>query len=217
MADGARAMIAYKESLRDSVYDNLRVKLNLNHGPTTRSIVPPDKNPPQYDVPEHFDRTETVETNLRYELDYSYGPLLKTKWGQLAPFNNFRADGSPTGCVATSIGQIMAYYKHPIQMSLHNAIWNIESNYLWDQYSNYTNGWSPEAAANVSQLMSDIGQLVFMEYHPYPEGSSAKSKRYAQGAFQFLGYNCNDRRCTDITSSIRFRDSRGKSGFDERG
>lgn len=187
MADGARAMIRYKESLRDSLLYSLRTKLGLNQTAGTKAIDDPNLKPPQYDVPEHFDRTETVETNLRYELDYSYGPLLKTEWWQWTPFNDFRPDNAPAGCVATAMGQIMNYHKHP-------------QGYLWNQYSNNTWGWSSAAAANVSHLMSDIGVQVHMEYDI--EGSDASSKRFAQQAFQSFRYHCDDRQDKNISSSI---------------
>ena len=40
------------------------------------------------------------------------GPLLETKWHQDKPFNNFRGDGAPTGCVATATAQILVYNEH---------------------------------------------------------------------------------------------------------
>lgn len=112
LASGARAMIAYKETLRDSIYHALRAKLGLINGMNTKAPLPGD-GAPNYDVPERFDRTETVATNIRNKVDYQYGPLLKTKWNQYAPFNNFRTDNSLAGCVAIAIGQIMAYHKYP--------------------------------------------------------------------------------------------------------
>lgn len=203
MANGARAMIAYKESLRDSVYDALRVKLGIAGTIATKgideSLDPNDRpTPPQYDVPEHFDRTETVAENLRYVVDYQYGPLLKTQWWQWAPFNNFRTDGSPTGCVATAIGQIMAYHKYPASIS--NSLFT--STYLWDQYSTspYESAWTSEAAASVSQLMCDIGQLVHMTYAP--DGSGASCQDYGKQAFNLLGYSCTEHEQTSLTSKI---------------
>lgn len=39
------------------------------------------------------------------------GPLLKTKWHQEAPFNDFQENGYYAGCVAVATGQILTYNK----------------------------------------------------------------------------------------------------------
>ncbi len=51
---------------------------------------------------------------------YSYvNPLIQTKWGQSTPYNSLcpREDGDKclTGCVATSMAQILYYYRYPLQ------------------------------------------------------------------------------------------------------
>lgn len=42
------------------------------------------------------------------------GPLLKTRWSQQAPYNNYCKNGNaPAGCVPVATAQIMAYFKKP--------------------------------------------------------------------------------------------------------
>ena len=40
-------------------------------------------------------------------------PLLKTKWDQDSPYNNFCPSGCPTGCVATATAQVLRYLEWP--------------------------------------------------------------------------------------------------------
>ncbi|MBO4849932.1 MAG: C10 family peptidase [Prevotella sp.] len=40
-------------------------------------------------------------------------PMLKTTWGQGAPYNNLCPEGCPTGCVATAATQVLKYFKWP--------------------------------------------------------------------------------------------------------
>ena len=81
----ALAAVIAKEQLRDSVCDVLQTKLGLNGTGKTKVVIDPNDpfTPPDYGVPEHFDRTETVELYPYYENEYEYGPLMKTKWGQV--------------------------------------------------------------------------------------------------------------------------------------
>ena len=52
-------------------------------------------------------------------LPASVQPLLKTKWSQFAPYNDYcpTLDGvrCPTGCVATPMAQVMYYHSWPLQ------------------------------------------------------------------------------------------------------
>ncbi len=56
---------------------------------------------------------ETNEINEPKANSYSGTPntlaMLKTKWRQGAPFNNFRTDGAPAGCVAIATAQIIEF------------------------------------------------------------------------------------------------------------
>lgn len=51
----------------------------------------------------------------------SVGPLITTKWGQDAPYNNgypqVNGINCATGCVATAMAQIINYHKHPNGMT----------------------------------------------------------------------------------------------------
>lgn len=92
------------------------------------------------------------------------GPHLKTQWDQWAPYNNqvphFCPGGgrAPTGCVATALAQIAAYYK---RQPKDNSYY-----YNYDAMLKYTKiPYTDQVASNyVSKLMVDIGIGVDMNY-----------------------------------------------------
>lgn len=49
------------------------------------------------------------------EVATTISPLINTKWGQSPLYNHYTPGNSPTGCVATSMAQIMNYWKWPKQ------------------------------------------------------------------------------------------------------
>jgi hypothetical protein len=112
--------------------------------------------------------------------------LLQTQWGQNWPYNllcpynpsalNYTGDYyDPTGCVATSMAQIMYYWHYP-------------TNYDWaDMPLVYTKAYNSTGNQAVSQLMSDIGQNVSMLYAP--TGSSAYSGDAANAFVYSFGYS----------------------------
>jgi hypothetical protein len=73
-----------------------------------------------------------------------YGPLLQTKWGQELGIYGSELGNSPAGCVATAIGQVMYFYKFPVQGYGTKTLINnygshyanfAEREYLWESMS----------------------------------------------------------------------------------
>ena len=111
-------------------------------------------------------------------------PLVNTKWDQGTPFNDLcpevhEGEHTVTGCVATAIAQVLAYWKHPQQgRGRHYYWWNPTPSsrfdwggdltghvYDWDNMLvDYSNGYTDEQAQAVARLMSDIGVSVNMLY-----------------------------------------------------
>lgn len=120
-------------------------------------------------------------------------PLIHSKWGQWAPFNDLcptNADGTkvPTGCVATAMAQIMYYHRWPkhgkgekeYTTSIDNTKITLSANfaettYQWDKMvDDYSQpDISEEARRAVAQLMLDCGISVSMNYEV--DGSGAQS------------------------------------------
>lgn len=109
-------------------------------------------------------------------------PLLKTKWNQWPHYNALCPGGSPTGCTATAMTQVMKFWNHPERGSgfhsyNHATYGTLSANfgnttYLWNQMPNEIN--SPNNA--VATLMYHAGVSVNMGYSP--EGSNAHVLSY---------------------------------------
>lgn len=192
------------ESLRDSVYDNLRAKMGLASWQT--KIPPTDPLPnPGFPDPSEYNRTETVERYPYYEIEYEHGPLLKTKWGQRWPYDTEVVKthaGCPVGCVAVAMAQIMAYHKYPTYFS------PTGHTYLWDQfgmiYTDYDK-WTSDAIASVGYLMADLGLPRYLDITYGSDGSSAERQKIV-GAFNAFGYACGsltDYSVSKITEEVK--------------
>ena len=115
-------------------------------------------------------------------------PLLKTKWHQRTPYNDYcpTLDGvrCPTGCVATAVAQVMYYHQWPLQgRGSKSYYWGegkttlsadfSQSEYRWDlMLPEYDDTADAEAKHQVAQLMSDVGIAFTMNYHPEGSGSA---------------------------------------------
>lgn len=98
------------------------------------------------------------------------GPLLQSKWNQIAPYNALCPRGDPTGCVATAMAQIMKYWSYPAHgagfHSYNHAVYGtISANigndaYAWSAMPNAVTSANPAVAA----LMFDAGVSIDMQY-----------------------------------------------------
>lgn len=135
-----------------------------------------------------------VERKANYK--ESVEPMLKTEWGQGAPFNNLTptyTSGSKeehyvTGCVATAMAQVLRYHEYPAKGKGYNK-WlfypngenadavstrvNFTSTYDWDNMiKSYEGKYTDEQAKAVATLMRDCGAASSMQYTPSGSGST---------------------------------------------
>ena len=138
------------------------------------------------------------------------GPLLTTKWNQDMPFNGLLANDYVTGCVATSVAQIMKYHNWPVQgegvlewygnfsgehevvdLSTYTYDWeNMLDEYpvAWDEAGNpVPDGYNETQAAAVATLMRDCGYAVDMSYST--EGSGAVTAKAVGALFEHFKYS----------------------------
>lgn len=122
-----------------------------------------------------IDSDDCVETFIGHVVNIYDDCILTTHWSQYLPYSlntplcQDTDMHKPTGCVATSMAQVMNYWEHPA-----NYDWNI----LLDSYptsATTTSAWE------VAGLMRDIGNEVNMIYGC--NGSSATSNA-AKNAFK---------------------------------
>lgn len=138
-------------------------------------------------------------------------PLIKTKWGQGAPYNNmcpeYTVGGTTrryvTGCVATSMAQVMNYHGYPTKGTgstsyrytpQGGATLTLRANfgttsYDWanmvDDYSK--GGYTTAQAEAVATLMSHCGIAVHMNYNA--SGSGAMSHVACRALKKYFNYS----------------------------
>ena len=127
--------------------------------------------------------------------------LLTTVWGQDAPFYDqcpkIGSGQSVTGCMATSIAQVINYQEYPSQFegyysyndfgttrSMDLSAVSIDYSLLIDNYSR--NQGTTEQRAEVAELMHAVGHAINMNYGV--ESSGAITDLAWQGLLNYLGY-----------------------------
>lgn len=148
--------------------------------------------------------------NASAETSSALAPLLgNIEWDQTSPYNNMcpRYDSvhvAATGCVATAMAQVMAYYKYPKQLKAdipgYVNRWNgipmeiptitqEEGIYDWDnmlpKYNKEANATQQQKDA-VAKLMYHCGAAVQMNYGP-ESGAAVSSSKLAK----YFGYDAD--------------------------
>lgn len=152
-------------------------------------------------------------------------PLLQSKWGQGAPFNNncptYTKNGvtshAVTGCVATAMAQVMRYHQWPTKGTgshSYNFAMNNDSTdmrqlssqfsshtYNWSQMPHETNSCTSTQQSQLAQLLLDCGVSANMTYG----SSSATSSQFVIPAMtSHFGYDGGikvfHRNCFSLTS-----------------
>ena len=125
----------------------------------------------------------------RVQARHVIAPLIQTKWNQGAPYNKYcpeiNSERTVTGCVATSMAQVMYYYKYPgeectsipgyttrteqLELSALEAT-SFNWNAMTTTYSSTATG---EAADAVAKLMQYCGWALQMDYGTGSSGGSS--------------------------------------------
>lgn len=136
-------------------------------------------------------------------------PLIQTKWGQEAPFNDLCPvrgnERTVTGCVATSMAQVLFYNKYPARGcggtnsvtvpydDPDGDVYELNFDELTfaydDMLPDYSDGYTEEQGLAVAQLMYACGIAANMHYDVKSVGGSGTLSNYAQtGLNNFLGF-----------------------------
>ncbi len=104
-------------------------------------------------------------------------PLLTTTWDQLNGYNTYCPSGTPTGCVATAMAQIMNYYEFPVTgVSWHTYTHDVhgtqsaifqDGNYQWSSMGNTSGNTA------IAWLMYHCGVSVDMDYDASGSGATS--------------------------------------------
>ena len=130
---------------------------------------------------------KAISTNNAVETEAKKGaffaktvaPLLKTTWSQDAPYNAL-IGYKYTGCVATTLSQILKYHEWPVQGMGKVSYVNVSDNRTLSANLNLSHyDWanmlpSYDASAHpnqtqrnaIAKLMNDVGLAARMQYHP---------------------------------------------------
>jgi len=149
-------------------------------------------------------KTSSPEWDLLLNQNFTDGlktvePLIKTKWNQSRYYNDLcPASASapygygghvPTGCVATTMAQIMKYHEYPQQgiganTYIHPSYGTLSASY---GSTDYNWGSMPVSATTVNSaiatLMYHCGVAVEMDYNPEASGAQSESVPYALQKF----------------------------------
>lgn len=123
-------------------------------------------------------------------------------WHQDYPFNDLcpriRNQACPSGCVATAIAIIMKYHSYPDHGTgslpaydygsgrYHMDGHDLGHTYHWDMMPDRAKSFSKEEAAEIAQLLFDVGVMCQMDYSP--QGSGAVSNSPLKMA-RYFGYD----------------------------
>lgn len=125
--------------------------------------------------------------STRAERD-AIAPLLTTRWNQSAPYNNLcptdeNMNLCVTGCVATSMAQVVNYHEWPTKLKDqvfdykwrsqgYNLRWTFKGEFDYaNMLDDYRNGYDDVQATAVAQLMKACGYAVEMDYSPSASGA----------------------------------------------
>lgn len=128
-------------------------------------------------------QTSASEANLADSKE-AIPQLMKSEWGQSAPFNNLCPMGAsgrcPAGCVATAMAQVFYYHKYPVKAigkgsctyggkTYAQDLSGIE--YAWDKMLPKYDTPSGVGSEDVATLLYDCGLSIGMNYDDNGSGS----------------------------------------------
>lgn len=150
----------------------------------------------EYEEEERSSLKSGATTNNEEAFEKTIEPLIKTKWGQGAPYNYLLFDDKmPTGCVATAMAQIMYYHQHPQKSEDIPAYTDSYGNekpgltaceFKWEDMQLVYDD-SADNGEEVSRLMLYCGQAVKMDYDH--SGSGSNSFLASQALQEYFGYS----------------------------
>lgn len=145
----------------------------------------------------------------------SIAPLIKTEWGQDAPYNKYcptdcEGNACPTGCVTTAVAQIMRYWQWPLRgegehtyncLVCRDSTYHYESltasfgetNYMWDEMLVHHTDSDEYSSEAVATLMYHLGVAQEIHYDKGGTGLDPEEIRIKTfpALFNYFGYNDN--------------------------
>lgn len=149
--------------------------------------------PPKFDTIRTTPKFRTVEVNESRSCE----PLIPVNWGQGFPYGDY-CSNKTSGCVATAIAQIMAYYRFPPSFTTTYT----DAPHAGETIAlNWTSMISYPYVYQVPALMREIGQRVGMRYSS-PNSSNANPNNVPNCLIS-MGYSCSSGLVNFEMASIR--------------
>jgi len=108
--------------------------------------------------------------------------MLSTTWDQVGIYDNYCPTGTPVGCVATAMAQIMKYHNYPETGVFQHSYVHPTYGTQVAMFKNTTYDWQnmPNTGSDAVALLSyHCGVAVDMDYHPLGSGSQTHYALYA--------------------------------------
>ena len=144
--------------------------------------------------PEYMDKGYTKYGE--WQTKYLKAPLIKTLWDQIGTYNNKVSmqcgnDQAPVGCVATAVGQFMAYYKKPADFKGRKMHWDdmtkVDVGDMFSTIDNYSVGYNSTAKEDIQYLLAHLGDSDYLNMN-YGCGGSGSTIYRAATTLAGLGY-----------------------------
>jgi len=136
-----------------------------------------------------------LNNNLENRSSRNVSPLISANWNQGGQWNNQCPGNALVGCVAVAMGQVMYYWKHPIQGSGYSQYY--DQNYgpiavnFEDYTYNFDNMYDNQATEDSQLLLYHAGVSVNMDYSEHASGASVcwegpSSQHALENHFNFI-------------------------------
>lgn len=159
----------------------------------------------QYACANGIEQDTEIEEQWRMLVQGAELPVLRSqtllttaKWNQIKPYNNkcpqLQGQNALTGCVATAMGIVMKYHKHPAQgtgsatttSGSHSA--NFGVTYAWNMMlDDYSTNYTDENVDAMATLLYHCGVSCDMDYGV--KSSSAQTARIIDALTQYFKYD----------------------------
>lgn len=140
----------------------------------------------RYEYTERFDPGTTAESKSTTVI---VEPLLDKKGIKLNQFAHENVGGCPSGCVATSMAQILSYYKYPSTGTGSNCYTHPVYGQLCADFGKTTYNWTNMTDADYKLLSYHLGVAMNMNYCAGWYGSSPSASNYYDVLQKNFRYN----------------------------
>lgn len=150
-----------------------------------------DNQPPQLlALLKNYEQTQGSATEIAKVSvsSQAVAPMLDAAGVQLNQFTHENVGGCPSGCVATAIAQIMAFYKYPAKGIGSHCFQTPSYGTLCADFGNTTYNWNNPTFDDYKLLSFQVGVAMDMNYCGVKGGSAPSAANYYNVPRDYFGY-----------------------------